>query len=209
MRPIVSPDVPYYSYGGAGYANPHAVGGHTFLLVLPNSGVGTISGIDTTKPFTLSGFANQNTGMLYKQASQSRESSDYGRWIAGCPGCAMTIINPQQGVSSQDFDKNVVSAFNNLPQDVAPYSFWGYPGVAGKSNSNNLANTILTNAGASRSSIVTAQNTLYANNFKYNSGLSQSVNASYLQRLSSVLSSLQSALAQLSNISSKSGNTKQ
>jgi RHS repeat-associated protein len=129
-----------------------AIGGHTFLLVLPNSSVGTISGIDATKPFTLSGFANQNTGMLYKQASQSKESSDYGRWIAGCPGCAMSIINPPQGVSSQDFDKNVVSAFNNLPQDVAPYSFWGYPGVAGKSNSNNLANTVLTNAGVSRSS---------------------------------------------------------
>ena len=45
-----------------------AIGGHTFLLVLPNnnSSVGTMSGIDTSKPFTLAGYANPNTGMLYK-----------------------------------------------------------------------------------------------------------------------------------------------
>jgi RHS repeat-associated protein len=186
-----------------------AIGGHTFLLVLPNSSsVGGIPGIDTSRPFTLAGYANPNTGMLFKSASQSNDSSDYGRWSAGCPGCAMTMIAPPQGVSSQQFDKNVVSSFNNLPQDVAPYQFLGYPGLTGKSNSNNLANTILSNAGVSRVSIATAQNTLYASNFKYNSGLSQGVGGSYLQRLSSVLSSLASALAQLTAISSKNSSSK-
>jgi RHS repeat-associated protein len=174
-----------------------AIGGHTFLLVLPNSNssVGTISGIDTTKPFTLAGYANPNTGMLFKSASQSKDSSDYGRWIAGCAGCAMTTIDAPQGVSSQAFDRNVVSGFNSLPQDIAPYQFLGYPGLTGKSNSNNLTNMILSKAGVSQSSIYAARNTLYANNFKYNSGLSQSAGgSSYAQRVSSVLSSLSGVL---------------
>jgi RHS repeat-associated protein len=188
-----------------------AIGGHTFLLVMPdrNSSVGTIPGIDTSRPFTLAGYANQNSGLLYKSASQSQDSSDYGRWMAGCPGCAMTVIASPQGMSPQAFDANVVGAFNNLPQDVAPYNFFGYPGVAGKSNSNNLANTILSKAGVSQTSIAMAQNTLFASNFKINSGLSQPVNGSYLQRLSSLLSSLGDALGQLGAISSKSSSSKQ
>jgi hypothetical protein len=110
----------------------------------------------------------------------------------------MTTSNAPQGVSSDAFDRNVVSAFNSLPQDVAPYHFLGYPSLTGKSNSNNLTNTMLSKAGVSQSSIYAAQNTLYANNFKYNSGLSQGAGgASYSERLSSVLGSLSGALTQL------------
>ena len=186
-----------------------SVGGHSFLLVLPNSGssAGSIAGIDTTRPFTLAGYANPSTGMLFKSASQAKESSDYGRWLAGCSGCAMAVIKPPTGVSPEAFDQSIVAAYNELPTDVAEYQFLGYPSLTGKSNSNNLANTILTSAGVSREGVLDARNTLYLNNMKYNSGLSQGVGGqTFSQRLSSALGVLSGALKELSSaISSQQG----
>jgi len=84
-------------------------------------------------------------------------------------------VAPSAGVSSTQFDQNVMSSYNSLPDDLVSYFFLGTPrqGV-GRPNSNNAASSILLGAGVSGNQIAAYGATLYSANNRWAPGLGTS-----------------------------------
>jgi RHS repeat-associated protein len=104
---------------GAGFA-------HAFLYVIPDnpSTIGSIPHVDTSQPFTLSG--TPQDGQLMKTSNYGQ---DYFYATCGrlCPGGSSVTVAPPPGVSSAQFDANVVTSYNNAPANLGKYFFWGTP----------------------------------------------------------------------------------
>jgi RHS repeat-associated protein len=128
------------------------VGAHTFLYVIPDNPktIGSIPGVDTSKPFTLS--AVPQNGQLETTANYS---TDYFYATCGrvCPAGASITVAPPSGVSSAQFDSNVVTSYNNTPSSLGNYFFMGWPRAFGTPNSNNGAKTFLNGAGVGQNQV--------------------------------------------------------
>jgi hypothetical protein len=180
---------------------------HTFLYVMPDNSktVGSISGVNTSQPFTLSGIPRN--GQLRKTANYSQ---DYFYATCGslCPAGASVTIAPPLGVSSAQFDANVVASYNNAPSDFGSYPFlgWGTPRAFGTPNSNNAATTFLMGAGVNQNRIYQYKDSMMFNgNGRFAPGLGVSATApTYRQQVLSQLTSvLNAASAYLKGLAGK------
>ena len=184
-----------------------SVGGHAFVAVIPDSPrtIGSINGVDTSRPFTLGGYTHGRD--LYKEAGASNNSIDYSYAFGGNKGGAQAIVSPPPGVSQEEFERRIVASYNSLPGTVTETSYgaFGQVRLTGDPNSNNFATDILTNAGVSKQQVNSYQGQLYANNFRVAPGLGQSAFAStYSQsarnNLNSTLNALKGGLTKLLGI---------
>ena len=185
---------------------------HTFIYVTPDNPktIGSISGVDTSRPFTLSGIPQE--GQLFKTANYS---ADYFYATCGrvCPGGSSAVVAPPAGVSSAQFDANVVASYNNSPSDFGPYPYlgWGTPRAFGTPNSNNAATTYLMGAGVSQNQIYQYKDSMMFNgNGRFAPGLGVSATSpTYAQQVLSTLTSvLNSASAVLNSMSSSNNNNR-
>jgi RHS repeat-associated protein len=168
------------------------VGAHTFIYITPDNpkAMGSIPGVNTSKPFSLSGLPQ--SGRL-EMVANDRFDYSMGSCGALCPGTARATIAPPAGVSSEQFDNNVVASYNNTPGDLGPYFGLGWPRAIGTPNSNNAASTILLGAGVSQNQIYQYKNNMLFNgNGRITPGLG--VSATSPTYVSQVLSQLTSAL---------------
>jgi hypothetical protein len=184
-RPLTDPN------GGQYFA-------HTFLRITPENPntIGSISGIDTTKSFTLSGYDNQGT--LTKIANWSYDA------VGNCNSCSKVRVAAPIGVSGEDFERGIASSFNSMPNELANYSNIGQPQWTGRSNSNNAATSYLMGGGVSQMRIQLYQIALTLGNAKLTPGLGQPIGSNQqsqatrfgqvLSQLASVLTTLQSAI---------------
>ncbi len=184
--------------------------GHAFLKITPtNPGTigtvrdkdfqtGNLRNIDSGSTFTLSGYTDGD--VLFKEANAG---PDYSR-ISNCTGCASVAVAPPNGVSAEDFERNIVSGFNGLPEVLSgSYGRTGQVRITGSPNSNNAATTYLMQAGISGQQINKYQSTLYSGNNVFVPGLGQSAFApTYSQaaraQIGSLLNQLSGVLTQLS-----------
>jgi RHS repeat-associated protein len=147
--------------------------GHAFLVVTPDnpSTIGSIQGIDTSVPFTLSAFNNPADNTLFKAANAP---SDYVAPTGDCGTCAFVTVAPPPGMSSEEFDRRVVASYNATPDVLRRYSNVGQVRWTGGANSNNAATTYLNQAGITNSQVNFYQSELSFKNGKIIPGLGQS-----------------------------------
>ena len=188
------------------------LGAHAFVFVIPDNpnNIGNVSGVDTTRPFALSGIpTNDVNGRLLKTAN---DPTDYFYGACGtlCPAGVSVTVSPPKGVSSSQFDKDVVSSYNALPADLGPYFFLGAPRLAGHPNSNNAATAILTGAGVSQGQVYQYRQALQDTNNRWTPGLGTSANAqTYYQQVLNQISSIISTISGILNAKSSTNNKKQ
>ena len=194
--------------------------GHAFLKITPtnpstigsvqdvNFNTGAQNVVDTSKPFTLTGYTNGT--VLYKEANAG---PDYAR-MASCTGCGSVVIGAPQGVSDEDFERNIVGGFNKLPEVLSnSYGRSGQVRFTGSPNSNNAVTTYLMQGGVSSQQINGYQSQLYGNNGVFVPGLGQSAFApTYSQsaraQIGAILGQLASALQQISSVLSSMSSSK-
>jgi RHS repeat-associated protein len=184
-------------------------GAHTFVNVIPDNPqtVGRIPGVDTSKPFTLSGIpTNFVNGNLLKTANDPADSM-YAACGSVCAGSVRMVVSPPNGMTSAQFDQSIVSSYNNLPDNLGEYYFLSAPRIAGRPNSNNAATSILMGAGVSQGQIYQYRETLQNTNNRWAPGLGVSATAPTYQQ--QALSQISSILSKISGIlSSISGSKK-
>ncbi|MEK7612175.1 MAG: RHS repeat-associated core domain-containing protein [Patescibacteria group bacterium] len=173
--------------GGLPGMVPVIGGAHTFIAVFPENP-------KTGSPFTLGGYT---TGQDLFKAINGDYNYAFGD---DKKGVTQVVVNPTNGLSVEEFDQKILQSYNALPNVITgdSYGFGGQIKITGNPNSNNVATDILLGAGVSKGAINSYQKQLYGNNLKFTAGLGQSAfSQSYIQQLSSILSSLQDALAKL------------
>jgi RHS repeat-associated protein len=175
--------------------NPSTIGQLTDI----NHSTGERQNINTSAPFTLSGFTDGK--VLFKEANAV---DDYNRMSAKCGGCASIIVSPPSGVSDEEFERRIVSSFNGLPEDIDPrYGRTGMVRLTGAPNSNNAATTYLMGGGVGAGQINAYQSALYASNGLVAPGLGRSATGNSVAQsagntLNSLLSKLSGLLKQIS-----------
>ena len=187
-----------------------ALGAHAFVFVTPDNPktIGSISGVDTSRSFSLSGLPAN--GQLRTVANDATDYM-YGSCGSLCPSAARVAISPPKGMTSEQFDASVVSSYNNTPSDLGSYFGLGWPRTIGKPNSNNTASTILMGAGVSGSQLYQYRQALQNTNNLWTPGLGVSATSpTYAQQVLGQLTSLlNTASAILSSMSAaKSTNSK-
>jgi RHS repeat-associated protein len=106
------------------------LGAHAFVYVAPDNPatVGSISHVDTSQPFTLSGIPTKYFGGdLMKRVNDGTDSMYATCGTTLCPGSSRVTVAPPAGMTSSQFDAAVVASYNNLPTNVGPYWFLGLP----------------------------------------------------------------------------------
>jgi RHS repeat-associated protein len=176
------------------------VGAHTFVAIIPDSPktIGTISGVNTARPFTLGGYTT-GVGDLFKATNSDLDYSYAYGILHNNSGAAQVVVTPPPGVSSEQFDSQAVASYNALPNTISDsYGLMGQKRLTGNPNSNNTATSILLGAGVTTAQVNSYQGTLYASNFRITPGLGTSAFApTYAQGLGATLSSLKGALTKL------------
>ncbi len=151
-------------------------GAHSFIKITAENAksIGTINGVDVNKTFTLG--ATEVGNKLIKQVN-----GDF-QYIDSCGSCASVVVVPQNGVTQENFEKNIVSGYNSLPDTLREkYHGWGNGYFIGSgSNSNNATTTILMGGGIKSSTIDKYQNQLYQQKGHYTPGLGEPVGGSTL-----------------------------
>jgi RHS repeat-associated protein len=181
-------------------------GAHTFVNVTPDdpSIIGSINGVNTSVPFTLSGIPAGGFGSAIQKKANDPTDYFYASCGTLCPAGASVTVAPPNGVSPSQFDRNVVASYNSLPGDLGPYDPFSAPRIAGMPNSNNAATAILTGAGVGQNQIYQYRSTLQNVNNRWSPGLGVSATTpTYYQQTLSLLSSAVTAIGNyLSGLSS-------
>ena len=194
--------------------------GHAFLKITPtnpstigsvqdvNFNTGAQNVVDTSKPFTLTGYTNGT--VLYKEANAG---PDYAR-MASCTGCGSVVIGAPQEDSGEDLKEILLAVLINcLKFSVTRMEEVSQVRFTRRSNSNNAVTTYLMQGGVSSQQINGYQSQLYGNNGVFVPGLGQSAFApTYSQsaraQIGAILGQLASALQQISSVLSSMSSSK-
>jgi RHS repeat-associated protein len=178
------------------------VGAHAFVFVVPdNPGtIGKISGVDTSRAFTLSGIPTSYVGGNLMKTVNDPTDLMYAACGSVCPGSARMTVAPPAGMTSAQFDASVVSSYNGLPSNLGPYWFLGLPRY-GYPNSNNAAAAILSRAGVGQAQMSQYKASLQDTNNRWMPALGVAANApSYSAQVQQTLGQISSTLRSISSL---------
>jgi hypothetical protein len=136
-------------------------GEHTGIVVDPGVKPGggpaielpKIAGVDTTKPFTLAAdatFTPSPLRLLSSETNYLQKAANLSGDIKSIQSGRATLaeVRPPSGVTSGQFAQDVVRAYNDLPDNVAPYRMLGSKsGIECAGNCNNFTTQVLSDAG--------------------------------------------------------------
>jgi len=181
---------------------------HAFVYIVPAPGEvlpainSNLMCINTSQPLVLGAFpAGSFPPHLTMKAD---DAYDYAiaQSNTSMRGVASEVISPPGGMTSSQFDAEIVSTFNSLNPDQGIYDPLGLRRTLGLSNSNNANTSLLTQSGVPQSQMNGIAYRMQNGNGQTAPGLGVSMSApTYSQSaLNSALNTLSGALRTLSKI---------
>ncbi len=132
------------------------VGSHAFVMITNSpedaAKLVDVPGLQDKTKITFGGYIDGDfmTGDLVKQMN-----NDYDFTLPESRYVTRTeILKPEHYASQAEFENAVLRSFSNLPDRFGAYSPLGHPISREQANSNNVASTVLLNAGVDRSTVM-------------------------------------------------------